>query len=300
MYKNNILDYTLIQLDKNSITRTIKHKFIEEKVDKDFAIEICNLAKSIGNNEGVQYDEIINHFIDFSKEFLELQIELHKTGRYKYSSFEEVEREVYNNPEVMGNRYLYGLFLSQIFWVNHYKILIFFEDLFCKFNKDNGVFLEVPTGTGIYSSIFMKNNLRWEFFGCDLSQSSINFSKNLIKIRNNRDLEINNVNVFDLDENKKFDKIICGELLEHLEEPEKLLKKLKNLLKSEGQLFLTTAIWAASIDHIYLFKNSNEVREMLRKYFKIEEELVLNVFPNKNPEDDKTPINYACILSHLN
>jgi cyclopropane fatty-acyl-phospholipid synthase-like methyltransferase len=108
-------------------------------------------------------------------------------------------------------------------------------------------------------------------------------------------VEVKKKDIFDIE--GKWDRVICGELLEHLECPDELLKKLDSLISTEGKIFLTAAIWAASIDHIYLFKSAKEVRELLNKYFKIERELVLNVFSNKKSEDERTPINYACILS---
>ena len=67
-------------------------------------------------------------------------------------------------------------------------------------------------------------------------------------------------------------------------------------MADDGELFLTTAIWAAAIDHIYLFTRAQEVRDMLEKYFIIESELVLPVMANKGPEDEKTPLNYAAVL----
>ncbi len=76
-----------------------------------------------------------------------------------------------------------------------------------------------------------------------------------------------------------------------------MLEKLKVLLNDNGKLFLTTVAWAASIDHIYLFRSVEEIRDLLEKYFNIEEELALTVFENKNIHDQDTAINYAAILT---
>ncbi len=103
--------------------------------------------------------------------------------------------------------------------------------------------------------------------------------------------------VFHLPEDQKYDRLICGELLEHLEQPEELLAKLARLSAPGAKLFVTTAVWAANIDHIYLYSTAQEVRDQLAPYFSLESELVLNVRDGFGPEDARTPINYACILT---
>ena len=99
---------------------------------------------------------------------------------------------------------------------------------------------------------------------------------------------------------KKFDKIMCGEFLEHVEDPVGILTKLNQLLKDDGKIFLTAAVWAAHIDHIYLYNNAEEVRNHIRKAgFLIEKELVQASFEKDeaDPEKSKIPVSYAAILS---
>jgi len=98
----------------------------------------------------------------------------------------------------------------------------------------------------------------------------------------------------------KFDIILCGELLEHLEDPLGALIKLNSLLKKDGQLFLTVAVYASMIDHIYLYKSAQEVRNQIHKAsFIIKKEMVQNVFSSAKPEDKNTPINYSAIVTKV-
>jgi len=64
-----------------------------------------------------------------------------------------------------------------------------------------------------------------------------------------------------------------GEVLEHVEQPVELLKKLHALLDDNGKIFITTPTNAPAIDHIYLFNNAEDIREVIIKAgFKIEKE----------------------------
>ena len=92
--------------------------------------------------------------------------------------------------------------------------------------------------------------------------------------------------------------ILCGEFLEHLEDPLGALKKLYSILDDDGELFLTVAVYAAMIDHIYLYKSVQEVRDqILDAGFGIKSELVQNVFQRGKSEGAETPINYSAILT---
>lgn len=296
----NILEYTFEKLSQSIYTRTIQNKLESSPhFNRHFSEKICNLVFELCNNDKKEYDNALTSFENYCKEFLVLQMELEKTGHYKYNSYEDLKEHVYNNSEHMESTYLRGILLSQALWINHVRIFDFYQDAFTSFEKNNGTMLEVPIGSGIFSSVFAELHPNWKIVGYDLSPSSVDFAKKLIKSNNSHQERFNITlkNIFDIDESTQYDRITCGEVIEHVLEPEKILEKLAKIIKTDGKLFLTTAVWAAAIDHIYLFKDVQEVRDMLSKYFVIEKELALTVFDTKDVEDSKTPINCAFILS---
>lgn len=290
-----LLQMALKTCQDNWSTASIPERVSRPNYDRAFAVQICELAfeKCAGSIES--YEKMLADFVHLSEEFVRLQIELDRDGKYKYSSFEEVRAIVYDNPDVMEGRYLNGLLISQALWMNHRKIYGYFVDDFCNENDPAGTVLEVPTGTGVYVTEFATRNPKWTARGVDLSSSSVAFTREIARIRK-CSVAVSNENILDYGDGRTYDRLICGELVEHLERPEELLLKLRGMMAPHSKLFLTTAIWAANIDHIYLFTTTQEVRDMLEKYFVIESELVLPVFDNKGPEDAKTPINYASIL----
>jgi SAM-dependent methyltransferase len=279
-------DYVMDQLKRNLETEGIPNN-INNKV---WTERILDLAEEINGN----IEKPTKDFIEFTKEFMQLQDELEQTKKYHLKTYNEARVLVYDNPEVMDNRYLNGLLLSQALWINHSKFISWFRFYFCNVGM-NGKVLEVPLGTGIYISIFKNFNPSWSSIGYDISLSACEYTRKLVKIQNYREITITKKDVFELEE-RNIDRIICGELLEHMENPRKLLKKLKSMLSKKGKIFLTTCAWTANIDHIYLFKSVQEIRDMLTEEFEIERELVLPVIQGDNPEGRCIPIDYACIL----
>ena len=138
----------------------------------------------------------------------------------------------------------------------------------------------------------------------DISPHSVEYTKQILDLSkvNLSALNAQVFNLFDMSEKTKYDFIICGELLEHIENPQEALKVLHGLLKPQGRIFLTTAVYAAAIDHIYLFETVGEVREMIyRTGFKTDSELILPLsFKKYDPTMVREPINYACILRKQN
>jgi SAM-dependent methyltransferase len=241
-----------------------------------------------------------------SYEFLKLQVKLEKTGKYLFSTFEEVENEVYsqNSSKLHGPDYLWGLYFSEIFWKIHHGFTNFFLDEFTSQKLKKGKVLEVPSGTGFFLSEFLRINPEWYGMGVDLADTAIDFSKKIFAANKISDdsYSILKEDFLKFSEGEKFDRIICGEFLEHLEDPLIVLNKIKRILKDNGKVFITVAVWAAHIDHIYLYKNATEVRDHLhRAGFNIEKELVQAVFERDklNPEKAKIPVSYAAVLSKL-
>ncbi len=284
---------------KNSLPKLFSSDF-----DFELAERICKTGLEISSNNMDEYFKNVDGLIDLSMEFLMLQVKLEKTGKYLYSSVKEVEEQAYstheNHPE--GPNYMWGLYFSEIFWKVHHYFTNFFLRDFANTNQSSGLVLEIPSGTGFFLNEFLRKNPSWHGIGIDMSDTSIEFSKKVFKANNisEKSYEIIKKNFLDYENTEKFDRIICGEFLEHVEDPVGILKKLRSLLKENGKIFLTVAVWAANIDHIYLYNSAQEVRNHIRDaQLRAEKELVQSVFEKHadNPEKEKIPVIYAAILS---
>ena len=292
-----LLDATLELLAAHPATRTIAESLQHPGYNRPLAEWVCQLTHQLCDERGVTYESAVADFADGCAEFLRLQRRLERTGRYAAVSFEQARHAVYDNPQVMET-YLHTLVLSQALWRNHVRVLDAFRSGFCANLPLTGRALEVPVGCGLYLAEFARRNPAWHAVGIDLSASAVAFSRRLVRLAGAAHVKIRQHDVFALDDSHPYDRVICGELLEHLEVPEALLAKLRELLAPDGRLFLTTAIWAANPDHIYLFESADDVRRMIGRWFTLVEEWVLPLEADASPEQRRIPINYACVLAH--
>ena len=97
----------------------------------------------------------------------------------------------------------------------------------------------------------------------------------------------------------KYDFISMGEVIEHVNFPDKLLGKLKDLLTAEGKGFVSTCVDCPATDHVYHFRTVEEIRTLIRKSgLSIVDERICPVedLPMEEIVRRKITINYCCIV----
>lgn len=211
--------------------------------------------------KGLDIDYSIDCYLKMLADVTVEQIKFIETGEYSSTSFDEVNRRVYSQPEVM-EYYMHGLVLSQFLWKHHYDILNFFKSSILT-RSESVSYLEVGAGHGLYlNEALSLLSEDCKFDVVDISPSSIELSKNF-----SNDDKVNFMlqDIYTYDSSTKYEFITMGEVLEHVERPVELLQKLKDLLKKDGRIFITTPANAPAIDHIYLFRNAAEIRDVIEE-----------------------------------
>lgn len=232
--------------------------------------------------EDKTFDYAIKCYLDMIADMTIETIKFHHTGKYSSSTFAEVNERVYGNPEIM-EYYMHGLIMSQFIWKHHYDLFHAFIQELPQYINQTKSYLEIGAGHGLFLSksleIFDKST---SFDVVDISKTSIDLAK---KFTNDSRVNFTVKNVFDFTNESKYDFIVMGEVLEHVEDPVALLSKLSDLLNTSGRAFITTPTNAPTIDHLYLFKNLDEIRNLIDKSgFEIETEMSFlseNVSPEK-------------------
>ena len=164
--------------------------------------------------------------------FLEEEIHFRRTGAYRLSTFEEAAREVYDDPEVMS-RYMGGLLLSQVIWLNHANVSQYFVEGFLPGLKDGYRHVEIGPGHGL-NLFFAANDPRCaELTALDVSDTSLEATRrSLDELGVKREVRLDKRSVLDpLTGSPTYDSIVISEVLEHLETPDVALRNLRALLE---------------------------------------------------------------------
>jgi len=115
------------------------------------------------------------------------------------------------------------------------KRLQFIVDTFKKRLPQNATVLDVGCGNGIISRGIGMNG--YQVYGIDISEKAIEKARSLTTLPN---VKFDVISAEQLvADGKRYDAVICSEVLEHLNHPEKLLNTLYQSLNNDGILIVT-------------------------------------------------------------
>lgn len=194
------------------------------------------------------------------------EIHFRRHGTYRLSSFAEADAEFYAKPDYMA-RYMNGLLLSDLMWVNHTNSLAMFVDDYLPRLPDNAKHLEIGPGHGIFLFFASLSPKVAELTGWDVSPTSIDHTGHALRtlgVSAPVDLKVRNMFETAPDGvDEMFDSVAMSEVLEHLEDPHGALKAVHKVLKPGGLLYVNVPANSPAPDHIYLIENHAEACAMV-------------------------------------
>tara|TARA_B100001093_G_C26840633_1_gene1020381 strand:- start:822 stop:1514 length:693 start_codon:yes stop_codon:yes gene_type:complete len=124
----------------------------------------------------------------------------------------------------------------------HYKLLhklnpIRLEYILSKCNINNKRVLDIGCGGGILSEQLHEQGAK--VTGIDSSSKSISIARRHAE-QQNYDINYINKSIFEITDIDNFDFIVCFEMIEHIEKPNELIKKINELSAKKSGLFLST------------------------------------------------------------
>ncbi len=271
----DLLQYILDYIETNNPAHAARLKSRIDENDIEYASKATsffNRYKSYIESRGKTIDYGIDCYLKLCTQMVFERLEFLRSGKYANSSFDDVEKQIYLNPE-MFEYHMHGLVFAQFLWQEQYTRFKFFSGNIGSALKSRSKYLEIGGGHALYILEAVNNapeNVSFQLV--DISPSSMELAKGITE---GLKIEFQLKNIFAFEHDEKFDFITMGEVIEHVEDPLSLLIKVHKLLASGGMAYITAPANAPTIDHIYLFNNADEVRAMLKQAgFKISSEKV--------------------------
>ena len=206
----------------------------------------------------------VDAFVQFTTDVNLAQARYEADGHYQYQSFAEVN-EIHYSQESRMHGYLWGIYLTNFLWAHHFEICLFFRDRFLARIDNVQNLIEIAPGHGGWGAwalnVFDNAHLR----GFDISPTSIEIASSVTRAAGMESrVRYDQRDALDLTELDAdcADAGISSFLIEHLEQPAQLFAVINHLLKPGGYFFVTGALTAAQIDHIYEFRNESELVAM--------------------------------------
>ena len=290
---NNISNIDCFQ--KKSVERffsqltEVQFKQVEEFAD-DYLLALLD--------KGYSLEEMAEDYSWMCREILKEQIYFKRKKHYRYNRIDDVIDKVYNNKTYM-KRYMIGVGISQILWENHNLMYKFWLQ---HLSKSKGkTYLEIGIGHGWFFTSAVKNSGFEEYVGVDISETSLSMTRDLLdRMGTNLKYELILNDIMELTQyDNSIDFVCMGEVLEHVEKPQLLIDKIASMMKRGGKAYISTCANAPVIDHIYLFNNIEEIRELFyTANLRIMDEIIVcnDNTPKDLWEQKKANLSYAAIV----
>lgn len=214
-------------------------------------------------SRGERIEDLAAAYLGFTNVMKEEQLFFARFGHYRYRSLHEAEAAVYKNERYM-KMYMRGLALTMYLWPQHQQIRALFQASLPRGN--GGKYLEVGPGHGMFFLHALRAGGFDRCVGVDISETSVAFTRNLLEsghFGRFSNYEIVRADFLTYDARDKYRAIVVGEVLEHVEEPARFLRKMADLAQPGGFIFVSTCLNAAALDHIYNFETLDNLREMI-------------------------------------
>lgn len=263
--KNTVVD-TLLGYAQERYPQFLKgiNESIRRQPDRfhEIATRYLEWAQTARGADAIE--RAVDAYVGFTTDVNLAQARYESVGHYAHRSFAEVYQSHYSQREQMDD-YLWGVYLTNFLWAHHLDITLFFEDRFLAHLPPQVALVEIAPGHGGWGVSALHHLQQAHLTGYDISPSSISIASAIAEAANVKGrASYHECDALQLDSSAGgvCDALICCFLVEHLETPERLFKVIAHLLRPGGKAFVTGALTAAQIDHIYEIQHESELMVM--------------------------------------
>lgn len=225
-------------------------------------------------------------YAHFVIDLLRRQRRFEQDRTYPNKTYAEAAQEVYFDDDYMTSQYLPGLLIAHFLWPHHHRHAAFFDAAFATpmALREAPRFAEVGVGTGLYSRRLLEHIPSASGVGFDISPASAGFATGHIRafgLQDRYEVRLSDVVAEGM---APCEWLVCIEVLEHLEDPVGFLTALRAAVVPGGRAFITAALNAAHVDHIFLYETVEDViAQLVEAGFAVEQGFIANAHPPTAP-----------------
>ncbi|HVJ42750.1 MAG TPA: class I SAM-dependent methyltransferase [Dongiaceae bacterium] len=271
--------------------------------DAAFFCEANDFIDSYGGflaKQNISVDYAVGAYLEMCKNMMRCQVEFMRSGKYPSAALNAKEMVYQNSTEMLS--YMVGLGISQFLWSTHYEMFNFLKAAFQERADNTESYLEIGPGHGLFLEQALRTLHRVSNpIAIDISETSLGLTRSIIdySVPDRRDVQYILADILEADLSQKFDFVTMGEVLEHVEQPQLLLRRVKNMLAPGGGAFVSTCVNCPAIDHVYQFNTVEQIRALLTDCgLAIKRDLPLPVekMTVEAAEKNRITINYCALL----
>jgi SAM-dependent methyltransferase len=288
---------------KNALQKKSIHKMLERGDDRYFAFAesvVTRMLKAV--DRGECFDYLAGCYVWYTKLLRIEEMHYAQKGRYRYDDFNEVYEKVYGRDDYMFD-YVVGLGLTQPLWPNHYRIFRFYLDEFVPTVSACKTGAEIGVGHGLFHAEAMRGAPNLKTTLLDISPTALDMTRRMLAATG-LDPERATPVLVDVQKEiplaeKSLDLLLMGELIEHLQAGEQVMRAMAGKMTRDGICYFSTAANAPAEDHILLFTTTDEIRDFVRKCgWSVEKEKVFTLggISEEQANADKQTLNYCAVL----
>lgn len=248
-------------------------------------------------------DDVLEAFATVSMDFLRLQARFMKTRRYARSDSSELVSDLYADDEKMSGYYLDGLAMTYVLWPNHARMITSLVNDFVPRLPEGARVVEVGVGHGLMAALLFESVPGLSYVGVDISPSSLRYAGEALAGLGVEPDRWSMVaadalagDLSDLAGGSGFDGLVCCEVLEHVDDPQRLMANLAASLRPGGTGFMSTVANMEAEDHVYLFPDVESIRQAFTGSGWLIEKDLPNVLPGAETWDP-LPVNYSGLFT---
>jgi len=290
--------YKRSPLQRKKLERYLSLKGLEfQREAEQFADDYVGYLSS----QNISLEWAVEAFLSLCDDMIQCQAYFLKTGRYPAVNKKATVYENIHNSKSRMKAYMIGLALSLYLWPTHYEMFSFLRSEIKKYSDAVHSYLEIGPGHGLFlmNALNILKNLK-RIVAVDISEESIRETQSITKyFLDNKEIEFHVSDILEFVSDEEYDFIVAGEVLEHVEEPHEVLKKIRSLLKDNGLCFISTCANAPAPDHLYHFKTIEEIKKLITSNsFFIQKERILPVedLPMHEIVRQRVTINYCALI----